>query len=131
MNKHRQLHTVISPIGVTQFTFTPQVGSEKILSNILSVDQYFAQEHMLRNGFIDTSPELAENPATQGHMFPLQEKQLPKRTDEELFSMNVSKHCQTLAEVSALAKSIRPDVDVNEPSVEDTSESTPQPSETE
>lgn len=131
MNKHRQLHTVISPIGVTQFTFTPQVGSVKVMSNILSVDQYFAQEHMLRDGFIDTSPELAENPATQGHMFPLQERQMPKRTDEELFSMNVSKLCQTLAEVSALAKSIRPDVDVNEPSIEDSTEPTPQSSETE
>lgn len=131
MNKHRQLHTVLSPIGVTQFTFTPQVGSVKVLSNILSVDQYFAQEHMLRDGFIDTSPELAENPATQGHMFPLQERQMPKRTDEELFSMNVSKLCQTLAEVSALAKSIRPGVDVNEPSIEDSSEPTPQSSETE
>lgn len=131
MNKHRQLYTVISPIGVTQFTFTPQVGSVKTLSNILSVDQYFAQDHMLRNGFIDTSPELAENPATQGHMFPLQDKQLPKRTDEELFSMNISKHCQTLAEVSALAKSIRPDVDVNEPSIEGSSEPSPQSSESE
>lgn len=130
MNKHRQLHTVFSPIGVTQFTYTPQIGSVKILSNILSVDQYFSQEHMLRNGFIDISPEVAENPATQGHMFPLQDKQLPKRTDEELFSMNVSKHCQTLAEVSALAKSLRPDV-VNEPSIEDSSESTSQSSETE
>lgn len=131
MNSHRQLHTVISPIGVTQFTFTPQAGNVKILSNILSVDQYFAQEHMLRNGFIDTSPELAENPATQGHMFPLQDKQLPKRTDEELFAMNVSKHCQTLAEMSALAKSIRPDIDVNEPTVDDSSESISQSSESE
>lgn len=127
MNKHCQINN----FNYT-FPIVVLVGKkDKKVNNLLSVDQFFAQPHLLCNGFIDTSPELAENPATQGHMFPLQEPQLPKRTDDELLSMNVSKHCQTLAEVSALAKSLRPDVDVNEPSIEDSSEPTSQSSETE
>lgn len=127
MNKHCQINN----FNYT-FPIVVLVGKkDKKVNNLLSVDQFFAQPHLLCNGFIDTSPELAENPATQGHMFPLQGPQLPKRTDDELLAMNVSKHCQTLAEVSALAKSLRPDVDVNDPSVEDSSELITQPSETE
>lgn len=124
MNKHRQINNFNY-----SFPIVVLIGKkDKKVNNLLSVDQFFAQRHLLCHGFIDTSPELADNPATQGHMFPLDSPIMPKRTDDELMSMNVSKHCQTLAEVSALAKSIRPAVDVNEPSVEDSSEPTLQTS---
>ena len=81
-------------------------------SPVLSVDQFFSQEHRLKNGFIDTSPLNCADASASAHIATTGAQQsFPADTDiNDIFNMIVSHKLQTPAELSQLVM-LRPKED--------------------
>lgn len=108
MNTHRQSH------GVFRRTSFPCVynlflGSRrKKYISVCQVDRFFEQPQNKNSlGWLDTSPASASTPSAESHISPVDSgKARSDMSDDDLFETTVSRRCQTLAEVSALAKSL-------------------------
>lgn len=124
MNKHRQIYALsdrVSSVLVYNISFGGKVI--KYLS-VCQIDKFFEQpQNKTSLGFIDTSPYAASTPSAEMHVMPLQGgRESSQMSDNDLFETTVSKHCQTLSEVSNLASSLNRPVESdyveNETSVE-------------
>lgn len=95
--------------STVEIVVSASLGRSVRISENRPVDQFFSQQHNLRNGHVSTSPLLADNPAAVGHFgFSDDQKGFPSDTPAaEIHSTVISKECQSLAEVSRL-KNLRP-----------------------
>lgn len=75
-------------------------------SQELSVDQFWSEEHNLKDGFVDTSPAKFDDSSFASHIMPVSpEKPLPSDMSvDDIHNMVVSRKCETIAELSALKK---------------------------
>lgn len=111
---HCQIH--FKPSSFISVGFADKVNLSDTVSypvtNMLPIDQFFSQNHNLRNGCIDTSPSMLSNPQVSSHIqFMDNEESLPSDMSvDDIHNMVVSKHCQTLAEVNTL-RHYRPDLE--------------------
>lgn len=108
MNKHLQLLALsnrTSSVTVHNISFCGKVVQ---YLSVCQIDKFFDQTQNKNNlGWIDTSPYAASTPSAEKHVMPLQGgRESSKMSDEDLFETTVSKHCQTLSEVSNLARSL-------------------------
>lgn len=104
---HRQIHNRSLNFGhisneFREISVSPMETRKE--SVVLSVDQFFSQQHRLKNGFIDTSPLNCADASASAHIFPTgAQKSFPADAKlDDIFSMIVSKKIQTPAELSRL-----------------------------
>lgn len=123
ITNHSQMHRVhVLPaafISDYNVKFVNDFGREIDCPANIAIDQFYALEHNLQNGFVDTSPDMMSNPQAAAHIQPMTaEKPLPADiTNEQLFDMVVPRKLQSPAELSRLAD-LRPrESDYKEPNV--------------
>lgn len=110
ITKFSQMHHIKALVTPFVSDFNPQFrtlfGRDVDCSSNIPIDQFYAQEQNLINGFIDTSPDVLANPQSATHLMPTSaEKPLPADlTNEQLFDMLVPRKLQTPAEISRLAR---------------------------
>lgn len=127
MNAHRQksrLSNRRSSVVVHHVSF----GGKKVqYLTVCQIDKFFEQpQNKTSLGFIDTSPYAASTPSAEQHVMPLQGgREFSHMSDDDLFETTVSKHCQTLGEVSKLAKTLNRPVESD--FIDDTSPVDPAP----
>lgn len=109
MNIHSQIHNTKGVIHPVCYSYKVSLGRKKRdYVAMCNVDKFFEQPQN-RNalGWLDTSPASASTPSAEAHVSMIDSG--TGRSDmenDDLFETTVSRHCQTLAEVSALAKSL-------------------------
>lgn len=135
VNKHFQFHKGKSPCFpfVSSQVRTINFGRKSVEENPnLVVDQFFSQEHNLRDGFISTAPDMYDDPQAASHLGPdAPEQRMPQgMTDDDLHALVISKKVQTPAELAKLRK-LRPvqeELDpVDPPASDPVDPATPQP----
>lgn len=113
MNKHCQIRRTSSYSSLFPLTSVVRFGQKEVkYISVCQVDRFFEQvQNRTPEGWLDTSPISASTPSAQEHVLPVDAKKYSSEmSSADLFDTTVSKHCQTLAEVSAVASSIhRPD----------------------
>ena len=131
--RHFQIHNRKSSYGCgVGKTYTIKVNPLSPLieeTNEIPVDQFFAQPHNLVNGFVSTSPLMADNASALSHLSPVSgQSALPKDlSDKDIFNMIISRKIQTPAELSKLL-ALRPNkAKFVEPVAEPAPEPVPEP----
>lgn len=108
VTKHTQMHSIkirrapfVSDYNVK---FVTEFGREIDCPANIPIDQFYALEHNLVNGFVDTSPDMLANPQAAAHLRPTSaEKPLPSDlSNDELFSRLVPRKLQSPAEIGHL-----------------------------
>lgn len=108
VTNHKQMHSVknrhASFVSDYNVTFVGEFGREFDCPANIPIDQFYALEHNLYNGFVDTSPDVLSNPQAAAHLRPTSaEKPLPADlTNEQLFDRLVPRKLQSPAEISHL-----------------------------
>lgn len=109
MNTHLQIHNTKGVVHPVCYSYMVLVGRKKRdYVAMCNVDKFFEQPQNRNTlGWIDTSPASASTPSAEAHISVIDSN--VGRSDlknEDLFETTLSRRCQTLAEVSALAKSL-------------------------
>lgn len=124
ITSHKQLHS--KPVLQTSFVsdYNPSLvtvfGRKVDCASNIPIDQFYALEHNLVNGFIDTSPDILSNPQAASHIVPQSaERPLPaEMSNEQIYQLLVPRKLQSPAELSRLRDLCPKPINFAEPIVE-------------
>lgn len=130
---HYQINSVPSgyPISSNYEVKIKHFGKPCLKETIMRpVDQFFSQRHNLRNGDINTSPLMFDDPAAASHFQSVSERPdfSSKVSVDDIHSTVISKDCQSLSQVAQLKhilKPVKPDLDEEPVSVSSEPSSAP------